>query len=88
MRSIYKYELEIAGAAQHVSMRQGARVLCAQVQRGAINIWAEVDVSAPDELRTFYVVPTGTRIPPGAITYIGTVQQPPMFVWHVYAAAH
>jgi hypothetical protein len=91
MRSIYKYDI----AAAHDSIIEGpiTKLLTAQVQHGAIVVWAEVDTNAP--IRKFEVFPIGTGWPLDPSlgkecmldthTYLSTVQfAGGSLIFHVY----
>ena len=84
--AIYKYALSIHGP-QSVQMPRGARILCTQIQRDIIYLWAEVETEQESlEVRNFYVYGTGHPMVYAQLRkYIGTVQADGgMFVWHVY----
>lgn len=69
---IFKYPLPVRTPAE-VSMPEGAKVLCVDVQYGEVMLWARVDENAPEEVRRFRTVPTGQPIPEEAGRYLGTV---------------
>lgn len=79
---IFKYELPVKDLVA-VPMPKGAKVITAQVQRGAVTLWAEVDPDAPRVERRFRIVGTGHPFEPIGLSYIGTVQNG-LLVWHVY----
>jgi hypothetical protein len=79
---IWKYELPVQDKVV-VPMPQGAKVITAQPQRGAVTIWAEVDPEARRVARTFRIIGTGHPVDDGGLRYIGTVQAG-ILVWHVY----
>jgi hypothetical protein len=80
--TIWKFPLE-KFELQTIRMPQGANIIAAQIQEGAICLWALVDPARPLEPRDFFTCGTGARIVFEKIWYIGTVQDPP-FVWHVF----
>lgn len=84
MNTIYKYPLAVLDE-QEVSMPGRAVVLCAQIQSGALCLWARVWTESPLEKRTFLIVGTGNSFPESKLPpkHIGTVQNGP-FVWHVF----
>jgi hypothetical protein len=82
MRTIHKYVLDLA-EDQDVVMPAGAVVLDAQMQSGALCIWAEVDTANPNERRVFWILGTGKERPLPAARHIATVQSG-VWVWHVY----
>ena len=57
-----------------IEMPKGSQVLCVQVQRGLPKLWAIVDTEASPEFRTFKMITTGTKLPGGLGSYIGTFQ--------------
>lgn len=92
MRSIYKYDISTDNG---IIKGPITKLLTAQVQNGAIVIWAEIDTNKPE--RKFQIVPIGTGWPldPPAgkdcvldtHTYIGTVQLAGgSLVLHIYGA--
>lgn len=82
MKKIFKYQIDITDE-QKILMPVGANILCAQVQSGAICLWAEVCPTAGTQYRTIIIVGTGHEMPSRSLKYISTVQMPP-FVRHVY----
>lgn len=84
MRTVWKYEIDTT-EIQTLQMPVGAEILCVQLQRTHICLWAEVDTGAPLKARVIYTCGTGTPQPPAPKRYIGTYQ---LFggelVWHVY----
>lgn len=90
MKQIWKFEIEVTGS-QHITMPVGADVLCIQMQNGRPCIWVEVDPEADVKPRHLLVIGTGHTIPEAPsgryFRYIGTVQSPPFFVWHLYEEA-
>lgn len=84
MRTIYKYPLLLTDS-QILHLPSSAKPLSAQLQGDQLCLWAEVeDEWNPGKEVVISIVGTGHPIPPGAVNYLGTVQQGP-FVWHVYA---
>ena len=92
MRSIYKYDISTDNGIINGPI---TKLLTAQVQNGAIVIWAEIDTDKPE--RKFQIVPIGTGWPldPPAgkdcvldtHTYIDTVQLAGgSLVLHIYGA--
>lgn len=84
MRIIWKFTIEDPHAP--LRMPAGAVILTAQVQHGAVVLWAEVDPSAPKVERAMFVVPTGGPCPTTAeALYVGTVQiRGGSLVFHIY----
>lgn len=83
MKCIYKYE---AGKGS-IEVPNGWKPLTAQVQRGVMCLWAEVDTA--NALVNKRVVVCGTGPGNGfhrtaGLTYVGTTQDGD-YVWHVYA---
>lgn len=82
-RVIWKFRLALTDR-QDVVMPTGAIPLCAQMQHGAITVWASVDPRSELEPRRFVIVGTGNEGPPfDGLTYLSTVQDR-QFVWHVF----
>lgn len=88
-KRILKYQLELADIYV-VRMPKGAEILTVQIQRGALMVWALIDM---EELETrnyvFEIVGTGNRMEDdrGRFTrkYISTVQQMGgQFIWHIF----
>ena len=83
MPTIWKYPLH-PGTTQH-NMPRGATVLHAQMQQGEPVLWALVEPSADQELRTFDVYGTGHGVRENAGEYIATFQMDGgALVWHVF----
>lgn len=75
-KTIFKYPLKDE-ALQVVPMPAGAKVLCAQQQRGILCLWAEIVPGNPIQDRRFEVFGTGHPMEtPAGIhrEFIGTVQ--------------
>lgn len=86
MRTIYKYPLDLTDS-QKLSLPVTAKPRSVQLQGDQLCLWAEIYTEV-DGLKSVVIsiVGTGHPIPPGAVHYLGTVQQG-QFVWHVYASA-
>lgn len=80
--TVWKYEL--AGVENHLSLPKGAQVLWVAEQHNRITMWVRVDPMAGEQLRTFYVVGTGTPVPDGAKKFLGTALVNGNFVFHVF----
>lgn len=82
--TIWKYPLQIIDE-QIIPMPAGAEILCCQVQRGIVCLWARVDPSAATTERRIHIRGTGH---PGATgEYIGTFQaENGALVFHVFDA--
>lgn len=78
---IWKYDLPLSPRQIVVGMPAGAKILSAQNQDGAIQLWAMVDPLAGAQERRFQIVGTGGEAPRGS--YLATVQQG-SFVWHIF----
>lgn len=82
---IFKYPIDIQHK-QTVSMPDGARILCVQMQGDQPMLWALVNDDVPPEPREIHVRGTGhdaTGIE--HMRYIGTVQMAgAAFVFHVF----
>jgi len=82
--TVYKYPLAIVGE-QVVPMPQGARILCVQLQRGDLCLWALVNTANVETDRTIEIIGTGNPAHHRPRTYLGTVQTAGgMLVWHVF----
>jgi hypothetical protein len=82
MKVIYKFTL--GNPASYISMPNGAKILCVQMQHGMLCLWAIVDTSKPSTAtRKIYVFGTGNELPDLPLEYIGTVQDYE-YVWHVF----
>ena len=86
VKRIFKYELEWALGLQTITMPQDAEVLTAQLQNGAIQVWAIVDQFAACEKRDFYLAFTGKPLPDEVqvAKYLSTIQDGNGLVWHVF----
>lgn len=88
--TIWKYMLKNVDT-QKVALPFGATVLCAQEQKGLIQVWALFDRSeARVEERTFQIAGTGDYIDDDRIKYnlfVGTVQIGRL-VQHVFVSPH
>lgn len=79
------HKLELCDLDNRVDMPQGAVILSAQEQRGAICVWYLCDPSQPPTTRRIRVSGTGWDLhsPPGR--FIGTVQTDGgNLVWHIF----
>lgn len=87
MRTVYKYPLELTDS-QILHLPSSAKPLSVQLQGNQLCLWADVPAGqfVVEKEVVITIVGTGHPIPPGAVNYLGTVQQGP-FVWHVYASA-
>ena len=61
MKSVWKFEVE-NNLRQEIQMPKGAKILHLGVKNDAPYLWAEVDMDAPSEFRTFEVFATGGNI--------------------------
>lgn len=88
MRTIYKYLLLLTDS-QILHLPSSAKPLSVQLQGEQLCLWAEVPPAGQfvvEKEVVISIVGTGHPLPPGAVHYLGTVQQG-QFVWHVYASA-
>lgn len=83
MKVIYKYTLVPGKIKQGVSMPRGAEILTAQLQNGALCLWALVDIKNDSEERVIIVAPTGFVELRNNVEYIATFQLDG-FVGHVF----
>lgn len=87
MHRVLKYPLDPA-FQQTVAMPGGARVVRVAYQREKLCVWAVVQADAPVEPRVFTILGTGESIPHPVLDgqYVGTVDDPSGFVWHIWAS--
>lgn len=87
-KTIWKFPLRVADT-QQVSVPRGAQILSAQVQHGALCLWALVEPDEPREDRTIVIVGTGNQAPiMTRLRHIGTAQMAGgSLVWHVFEVA-
>jgi hypothetical protein len=85
-RSVWKYDVPLAGVVMSFTMPVGAAVVHVGTQReGFVTFWAEVRPSNPTVLRGFRIVGTGHQVADGD-EYVGTTIAAP-FVWHLHEVA-
>lgn len=72
MKAIWKYPLAVTDE-QTVNMKQGAEILCVQVQDGVPCLWAVIDDVLPGRLRSFRLYGTGHPVDDLG-RYVGTFQ--------------
>jgi hypothetical protein len=85
-RSVWKYDVPLAGAVASLTMPAGATVVHVGTQHeNFVTFWAEVEPSNPTVLRGFRIVGTGHQVADGD-KYVGTTIAAP-FVWHLYEVA-
>lgn len=88
-RQVWKYDLKHE-VVNILSLPRGAKVLCAQLQKGSVSLWVEIpntDNQAAEK-RAFHIVGTAQNLPDKATKYIGTVQVENGYAaWHVYEEA-
>jgi len=83
-REVYKYPLQwLIGAVQKLPIPSEADVLTAQIQGGALVIWASTPVNYKATGRAFKILGTGNGEVYSNDRYISTVQEG-AFVWHVF----
>lgn len=83
MKTIHKYNIEITDE-QKIAMPIGSVLLCAQIQKNALVLWAQVETSIEKEDVKIEVFGTGNPMPDGNRIYLSTVQAPMGFVWHIF----
>lgn len=85
--TICKYQLSITDE-QDIMVPEGAELLTAQLQGGALCLWALVNPAAPKQRRIIEIIGTGNPAPAAERKYIATVQMAGgSLVWHVFEAA-
>lgn len=80
MRAIYKYPFRLR--ENHLELPVGAIFTHFGCQHGDLFAWFEVQLDAPQEMRTFEVYGTGREVAPYA-KWMGTAQSGDL-VWHLY----
>jgi hypothetical protein len=85
VKRIYKFPLLVC-PEQHIEMPIAARILCCEVQRDTICLWAVVDPEAPKVHRTFRIIGTGNAFnDDDRAQHVGTIQlEGGQFVFHVF----
>lgn len=84
MSAIWKYPIPYSYNAE-VPMPADSVVLQVHDQGENIYLWALVDESQPEVVRTFAVYATGYKLPTRKMDYIGSVHfQRSHLVWHVF----
>ena len=84
MKTIHKFRLQGYHGTQWIDLPLNAKPISAQMQHGALCVWAEVDEVNRLVPHEFFVAGTGQLGPAyGRWRFISTVQDGP-FVWHVY----
>ena len=77
IKKVFKYNVMVADSF-HLEIPIGAEILTVQVQRGVPQIWALVDPSLQNEVRTFRLSGTGHPVDVSDyrddLKYIGTFQ--------------
>ena len=83
MKTIFKFEL-YPGGSTDIGVPNDAKLLTVQEQYGLLQLWVEMDDSAPTVRRQVMLLGTGWAIPEHKdITYMCTVQSHG-YVWHAY----
>ena len=73
MKTIQKFEITID--SRQIAIPKDGQILCVQIHKGGIYIWASVDPKMPIELRNIEVLMTGQEMQSHwRREYIGTVQ--------------
>lgn len=79
------WKLTFDNDALRTTLPAGAEILHVNTQKENICMWVEVDSEAPVKTRTFKIIGTGHKVPPGPRKYLGTVKlQNDTFIFHVY----
>lgn len=86
MKTVFKYTIGIEDGWQDIALPECADIVYFDYQvdspPNTLRLWAEVDTSAPHEMRQFAIIGTGHPIPDGA-EHMATCMAGP-FVWHLY----
>lgn len=72
MKRVYKYPVA-PGTFSHI-MTERVDMLDVQIQHGEAQLWALVDISAPEQWRHFITAGTGHNIEQRVIGHVGTFQ--------------
>lgn len=87
MKAIFKYSIRSTGV-QSIEVAEDAEFLAAQMQNGALCLWALVTRGAPLVVRRVGVYGTGWDLPAELLSgmrYLATAQNDAgAFVWHVF----
>jgi hypothetical protein len=78
---VWKFTLTVA-ESQGVMVPESAWFLHVDFRDGFIAVWAAVDPTFSQQMRTFRVVGTGCEIPDG-VDYLGSVRDG-IYVWHLF----
>jgi len=89
--TIYKYKVKPIEFVEGLELPKGAMPLFVGYENeelvSNVIMWVKVDPDSVEmEMRYFYYVGTGHKLPNGPKTYIGTVKDDLKFVWHVFEA--
>lgn len=72
MKKLFKYIMSGKERMVEIPMPIGAKIISIGNQLEKISIWAEVETTAPNELRVFHILSTGDELKQNS-KYIGTV---------------
>ena len=87
MKTVYKYGVGLQPTPQEVTLPEGARMLCVQMQHDTPQVWALVDPYANPVPCEFLWLGTGHPAPDNMerYSYVGTVQlRSGAFVFHLF----
>lgn len=89
MQTIWKFPLDIVDT-QTLMMPQFADVLCVQVQKGIVCLWAKVNPDSKEEPRIIRIFGTGHPLDiEQNLEYIGSCQtHGESLIWHIYEEKH
>jgi hypothetical protein len=79
---VWKWALDLTPWPQRLEVPQGARLLHAELQAGALAMWWLCDPTAEHEQRVFVVAATGQQLTPDwhyACSWVA-----PGYVWHAF----
>lgn len=85
VKTVWKFPLRLVDE-QEVSLPDGAKILCAQVQGATLCLWALVDPDKPAATRAIRIYGTGRPIPDSdSLVYVDTFQvERGALVFHVF----
>lgn len=82
MTQIWKFDLR--HGEQRISAPGLGKALFFAIQGTKVRVWCKVRPGEPDRERIFYVVGTGSPIPPNG-RHVGSLQDG-SYVWHLFQA--
>lgn len=91
LKTIHKYVLSQAGYISAQTVRQemplNAEIIHIDMLKGAIALWALVDIHGIKETRWFEIIPTGYKFESEGLIHRGSVREQvdyTDYMWHVF----